>query len=214
MAKLIDEFRRGWLGISQPSLAFSIGFAASCIALATAARWCLSLIRPDVFFTPYFPAVVFATAFGGFRVGIATALVSGALGVSVNFSDAPSDFARMALLIIFLIVCGLTIWGVQHYRSIASQAAGNLQAPDPGRGISQARGRRAAAPAEKQAIDDPRRSASGAAGSTANLGQHRSAATGAVGDRRSDRTGSTAAAATSRICCSPNSGLTDMSGLP
>jgi two-component sensor histidine kinase len=121
MAKLIDEFRRGWLGISQPSLAFSIGFAASCIAVATATRWCLSLIRPDVFFTPYFPAVVFATAFGGFRIGIATALVSGALGVSLNFSDAPSDFARMALLIIFLIVSSLTTWGVHHYRSIASK---------------------------------------------------------------------------------------------
>jgi two-component sensor histidine kinase len=120
MAKLIEEFRRGWLGISQPSLAFSIGFAAACIAVATAARWCLSLIRPDVFFVPYFPAVVFATAFGGFRIGIATALVSGALGVSLNFSDVPSDFARMALFIIFLIVSSLTIWGVQHYRSIAS----------------------------------------------------------------------------------------------
>ena len=121
MAKLIDEFRRGWQGISQPSPLFSIGFAASCLALSTAARWCLSLIRPDVFFTPYFPAVFFATAFGGFRIGIATALAGGALGVTVNFSDAPADFARLALLVIYLIVCGLTIWGVEHYRSIASQ---------------------------------------------------------------------------------------------
>ena len=121
MTKLIDEFRRGWLGISQPSLPFSIGFAASCLAVATAARWCLSLIRPDVFFTPYFPAVVFATAFGGPRIGIATALVGGTLGVTLNFSDAPSDFARMVLLIIFLTVSSLTIWGVQHYRSIASR---------------------------------------------------------------------------------------------
>jgi two-component sensor histidine kinase len=120
MVKLIDEFRQGWRGISQPSPLFSIGFAASCLALATAARWCLSLIRPDVFFTPYFPAVFFATAFGGFRIGIATALVGGTLGVTLNFSDAPTDFARLALLIIFLAVCGLTIWGVEHYRSIAS----------------------------------------------------------------------------------------------
>jgi two-component sensor histidine kinase len=121
MVKLIDEFRRGWQGISQPSPLFSIGFAATCIALATAARWCLSLIRPDVFFTPYFPAVVFATAFGGPRIGIATAIVGGTLGVTVNFSDAATDFARFALLIIFLAVSGLTIWGVQHYRSIASR---------------------------------------------------------------------------------------------
>jgi two-component sensor histidine kinase len=121
MVKLIDEFRRGWRGTSQPSPLFSIGFAASCLALATAARWCLSLIRPDVFFTPYFPAVFFATAFGGFRIGIATALAGGTLGVALNFSDAPTDFARVALLIIFLAVCGLTIWGVEHYRSIASR---------------------------------------------------------------------------------------------
>jgi two-component sensor histidine kinase len=121
MVKLIDEFRRGWQGISQPSPLFSIGFAASCVTLATAARWCLSLIRPDVFFTPYFPAVVFATALGGFRIGIATALASGALGVTLNFSDMSTDFARFALLIIFLVVCGPTIWGVEHYRSVASQ---------------------------------------------------------------------------------------------
>src|SRR5258706_7467961 len=119
MVKLIDEFRRGWQGTSQPSPLFSIGFAASCVAWATAARWVLSLIRPDVFFIPYFPAVFFATAFGGYRAGIATAIVGGTLGMSVNFSDAPADFARLALLAIYLIVCGVTIWGVEHYRSIA-----------------------------------------------------------------------------------------------
>jgi two-component sensor histidine kinase len=120
MAKLIDEFRRGWQGISQPSPLFGIGFAASCIALSTAIRWCLSLLRPDVFFTPYIPAVFFATAFGGARVGIATALAGGTLGVAVNFGDASADVARLVLLAIYLIVCGITIWGVEHYRSIAA----------------------------------------------------------------------------------------------
>src|ERR1700674_4404592 len=108
MVKLIDEFRRGWQGTSEPSPLFSIGFAASCLVLATAARWFLSLIRPDVFFTPYFPAVFFATAFGGYRLGIATAILSGALGVVLNFGGGQTDFAKLALLIIFLIVCGLT----------------------------------------------------------------------------------------------------------
>src|ERR1700682_689538 len=121
MVKLIDEFRRGWQGTSEPSPLFSIGFAASCLVLATAARWFLSLIRPDVFFTPCFPAVFFATAFGGYRLGIATAVVGGPLGATLNFSDAPTDFARLMLLVIYLIVCGLTIWGVEHYRSIVAQ---------------------------------------------------------------------------------------------
>jgi two-component sensor histidine kinase len=121
MGKLFDEFRRGWQGISQPSAFFSIGFAVVCLVLATVARFFLSLIRPDVFFTPYFPAVVFATAFGGYRIGFVTALAGGALGVSLNFSEVTSDFARFALLVIFLCVCGLTIWGVEHYRSLAAQ---------------------------------------------------------------------------------------------
>jgi two-component sensor histidine kinase len=100
---------------------FSITFAAFCLALSTIARWWLSLIRPDVFFTPYIPAVFFAAAFGGFRVGLATALAGGALGVSLNFSNSSTDFARFALLAIFLLVCGLTIWGIEHYRSVAAQ---------------------------------------------------------------------------------------------
>src|ERR1700742_139106 len=105
MAKLIDEFRRGWQGISQPSPPFNIGFAVFCVALATLARWCLSLIRPDVFFTPYLPAVFFATAFGGFRIGLATAVAGGTLGMILNFSDVSTDLARLALLGVFLFVC-------------------------------------------------------------------------------------------------------------
>jgi len=121
MTKLIDEFRRGWQGISQPSPLFSTGFAVCCLVLATVARWGLAQIRPDVFFTPYFPAVFFATAFGGFRVGIATGIAGGALGVGVNFSDSVADTARLALLLIFWTVCCLTIWGVEHYRTIVAQ---------------------------------------------------------------------------------------------
>jgi two-component sensor histidine kinase len=121
MARLIDEVRRGWQGTTRPSPLFGIGFAATFLALATAVRWGLALIRPDVFFTPYFPAVFFATAFGGLRVGIAAALLGGLLGISVSFSAAPADFARLALMAVYLIVCGLMIWGIEHYRSIASQ---------------------------------------------------------------------------------------------
>jgi two-component sensor histidine kinase len=120
MGKLIDQFRLTWQGTSRPSLLFSIGFAAACLALSTAVRWSLSLIRPDVFFIPYFPAVFFASAFGGLRVGIATAIVGGALGAAINFGGASADVARLALLVIYLIVCGLTIWVVEHLRTIAS----------------------------------------------------------------------------------------------
>ncbi|MGZ5872105.1 MAG: HWE histidine kinase domain-containing protein [Bradyrhizobium sp.] len=121
MVKLIDEFRRGWQGTSRPSPLFGMGFAASCLVMSTGARWLFSMIRPDVYFTPYFPAVFFATAFGGYRIGIATAIMGGILGVSLSFDDASNDFAKLALLTIYLIVCGLMIWGVEHYRSVASK---------------------------------------------------------------------------------------------
>ena len=92
--KLIDEFRRGWHGISQPSLTVGIGFAAFCLLLATLFRWGLAQIRPDIFFTPYIPAVFFATAVGGLRIGVLTTIASGLLGIAVNFGDATADSAR------------------------------------------------------------------------------------------------------------------------
>jgi two-component sensor histidine kinase len=120
MKKLVDEFRRGWQGISQPSAAFCVGFCALCLLLSTFVRWGLAQIRPDVFFTPYFPAVFFATAVCGPRLGVVTALASGALGVAVNFSAATADAARLVLLVIFWIVAALTIWGVAHYRGMVA----------------------------------------------------------------------------------------------
>jgi two-component sensor histidine kinase len=121
MLNLIDEFRRGWQGTSRPSLPFSVSFAFSCLAVSTAARWLLSAIRPDVYFTPYFPAVLFATAFGGYRVGVATAGLGGLLGLMLSFGEASNDLARPVLFSIFIAVSGLTIWGVEHYRSVASK---------------------------------------------------------------------------------------------
>jgi two-component sensor histidine kinase len=121
MTRLIDEFRRGWQGFTQPSLLIAAGFALLCLAGSTIARWGLAQIRPDVFFTPYFPAVVLATMFGGSRVGILTAIAAGALGAGVNFGDTSADTARFVLLLIYWGVCGVTIWAVAHYRGIAAR---------------------------------------------------------------------------------------------
>jgi len=79
------------------------------------------MIRTDVYYTPYFPAVFFATAFGGYRVGIATAGLGGLLGLLLNFGYSPTEFAKLVLMTIFFVVSGLTIWGVEHYRSVVSK---------------------------------------------------------------------------------------------
>jgi two-component sensor histidine kinase len=121
MKQLVDEFRRGWQGISQPSAIFCVGFCTFCLLLSTLVRWGLAQIRPDVFFTPYFPAVFFAAAVCGLRCGTLTALAGGALGVAVNFSNATPDTARFVLLVIYWLVGALTIWGVTHYRDTVAQ---------------------------------------------------------------------------------------------
>lgn len=119
--KIIDEFRRSWQGVSQPSLLLSTGFAALCLALATIVRWGLAQLRPDVFFTPYFPAVFFAAAFGGIRIGVVTAVIGGALGLLINFSDSRIDGARLVLSLLYWLACALLIWGVEHYRSLLAE---------------------------------------------------------------------------------------------
>src|SRR3954447_26811260 len=121
MAKWADEFRQGWRGIAQPSLLMAAGFAVICLAVATAGRWSLSLIRPELAFTLYFPAVLFATAFGGFRIGVATAVAGGLLGSLLSFGEPPSDTALPVLMLIYLVVSALIIWGTGHYRSVASR---------------------------------------------------------------------------------------------
>jgi two-component sensor histidine kinase len=121
MVKLVDDFLKGWHGEAPPSLGLSLLFAAACLALATLARWGLAHVRPDIYFTPYFPAVFFAAAFGGFRIGILTALVGGMFGVVIDFSDTLADRARLTLLALYWAVCALTIWGVEHYRAMLAE---------------------------------------------------------------------------------------------
>jgi two-component sensor histidine kinase len=118
MGKFVDEFRRGWLGISPPRLVASALFAALCLLLATLVRWGLAQVRPDIYFTPYFPAVLFAAAFGGLRIGVVTALIGGMLGITLNFGETDIDRARFVLLVLYWSVSALTIWGVEHYRSL------------------------------------------------------------------------------------------------
>src|SRR5262249_27112071 len=121
MMKLLDEFRRGWQGIAQPSPLFNLGFSTFCVAVATAARWALAAIRPDLFFGPYLPAVFFASAVGGARFGIFTAVLGGALGCFIDFGGPAPDSTRIVLLLIFWAIAGPIIWGVEHYRSILAQ---------------------------------------------------------------------------------------------
>jgi len=118
MAKWTEEFQRGWQGISQPSFILSLGLAAACLAASTAFRYGISLIRPDVPFTPYLPGVFVATAFTGLRGGLATAVGGALLALTLDFGEAPAGLAALALIGVYIVVASLIILGVQHYRSL------------------------------------------------------------------------------------------------
>ena len=121
MTRLIEEFRRAWHGVTQPSPLPGTVLAAVCLLLATLFRWGLAHIRPDVFFSPYIPAVFVACALGGRQVAIVTALAGGVFGLALDFGGGPVDAPRIALLGIYLLACALMIWGLSHYRTIAAQ---------------------------------------------------------------------------------------------
>lgn len=116
-----DEFLNGWRGVREPAKTLTIGFAAACLAAGTALRFGLSLLRPDLPFTPYVPAVVMVTMLGGVRVGAATALAGAVFGYALHFGPAPAGGAKLALAGIYLATCAMFIWGIQHYRAIAAR---------------------------------------------------------------------------------------------
>ncbi|WP_315831033.1 sensor histidine kinase [Bradyrhizobium prioriisuperbiae] len=116
--KWVDELLGSWRGTAEPSAPLIWGFAAACLAASTLIRWGISSLRPDITFTPYFPAVLFATLLGGFRAGVATTIAGACLGYIVHFGDAPSGGAKVALLLIYAAVCALIIWALTHYRTV------------------------------------------------------------------------------------------------
>ncbi|MBS0530591.1 MAG: sensor histidine kinase, partial [Proteobacteria bacterium] len=120
MAKWIEEFRRGWQGISEPPAVLSFSLAAICLVLSTAFRFGISLLRPDVPYSPYLPAVLVTAAFGGSRAGIAAAIGGAALGLALDFGEAPRGLSAVAIVTVYLVIAALILWGVQYYRSLVA----------------------------------------------------------------------------------------------
>ena len=116
----VGEFRNAWFGVAEPSTALSAGFTGFCLLLCTLMRWGVSLIRPDTPFSIYFPAVLFATAFGGLHAGAAATIGGGLLGFSLTFLNTPDESALLLLFIIYIAISGLIILGIQRYRALVS----------------------------------------------------------------------------------------------
>lgn len=85
MSKWLTEFRGGWRGTSDPSPVLGAGFALVCLLGGIGLRWIVALFRPDPPFSLYVAALIFASVFGGPRVGVATLFAGGLLGFLLNF---------------------------------------------------------------------------------------------------------------------------------
>src|SRR5437016_5878995 len=114
----MEEFRRAWLNTSEPPLPLNVAFVIFCLAACTLFRWVITLIRPDTPFSIYFPAVLFATALGGLRGGVAATIGGGILGFSLAFLNRPALLSLLVLFVVYLIISALIMWGIQHYRSL------------------------------------------------------------------------------------------------
>jgi len=173
--------------VSGPLLCLAWVLRYPALAVSTAARWCLSLLRPDVFFTPYFPAVFLPP-----RSAVPDRDCDGypgrVSGVVLNFGDAPTDFGQGR--------------AVGHlYDRVRPQRFGASSTIDRSRQSSEkiakrlireeayrkAHRRRTSTPAEKQIIGPFTPCFTDPAGSTANLGRYRPADAGTVGDLTIDR---------------------------
>ena len=118
--KWIDEFRDAWRVQVEPSMTIKVLFSAFCLLAATIVRFGFSFIRSEVPYSPYYPAILFATIVGGIRTGIVTAIAGGALGFASTFDETLSITTKASLLIIYLLVSGLVVWGAEHHRLIVS----------------------------------------------------------------------------------------------
>ncbi len=118
MAKWIEEFRRGWQGVSEPPSVLGFSLAAVCLMLATAFRFGISLLHVDAPYGAYLPAVFAAAAFGGERAGIAAAIGGAALGLTLNFGEAPQAMAAVILMAVYFAVAALIILGACRHRSL------------------------------------------------------------------------------------------------
>lgn len=115
-----DDFKAIWRGERESATWFAYSFAALCVGAALLLRWSLSFWRPDVLpFTTFYAAIIFATIVGGRRPGLFAAVLGGLLGGTVHFTEMASS-ALSVNLGLYVVASAVLIFGLDHYRSIAS----------------------------------------------------------------------------------------------
>jgi PAS domain S-box-containing protein len=129
----IDRIRKAWHRGLHPFSAAAIALAVGCAAIATAVRFGLGLISPEIVpFSTYYPAILLVTYLARAPAGVLT-LVLGAIASwwffflppFAFFPLAPPDLAN---LLIYLVVGAIMVWTVDSLRGTRQQLAESLEA--------------------------------------------------------------------------------------
>ena len=98
--------------------------ATVLVVAASLVRWGLGLFGESLLpFTTFYPVVLFATYFGGPRVGSFAFIAGGLVGwwafLSAHFGFFPIEISGELELLTYAVACALIIWGADSYGRLA-----------------------------------------------------------------------------------------------
>jgi PAS domain S-box-containing protein len=129
----IDRIRTTWHRGLRPFSAAAIALAITCVAIATALRFALGFISPDIVpFATYYPAILLVTFLARAPAG-ALALALSAIASWWFFLPPPFTFFPVSLpeivnILIYLCVGAIMVWTVDSIRGARRQLTESLEA--------------------------------------------------------------------------------------
>lgn len=117
--------RAKWWAILPGSLA-AYALAILLVGIAAALRWALGFLTPDLqAFTTFYPAVLFATLWGGAGPGLAAALLGGLICwwnyLTPYTALLPLTPADEVNLLTFFVASAIIVWATDHYRKLTKR---------------------------------------------------------------------------------------------
>jgi two-component sensor histidine kinase len=123
---VVRVWYKDYFGELSPGSVEAYLAATALVVVAFLVRWGLGFLGGTLLpFTTFYPVVLFATYFGGPRVGIFTFIVGGVVGwwafLLPHVGFTPLEISSELELLTYAVVCALIIWGADSYRRLAKR---------------------------------------------------------------------------------------------